>query len=317
MKLWGLFSFSGLLILKLISSGLVGFVPNEYTPSGGTTNAQSALVALGELAMDPFRLSRAGMGRITTDVYPGVRYPVQLSGEAALFSRRIPCEEALSNSCLGTRGILFPMPPGGFYWKRLNGLYTFSAYSHAVESDFMGNLAPIPGIKGLEAKEDFLFGVSGVGMQGSGTIWRLDDQRVLRPINLRYISGHWVLNGRDVVIEDKWYYADDQSPVARDLIRKIRLTDARFAILPEIQLTPYYSVAAPPEFDTGTQIFVPSLTNYGGLFEVQDRGGAFGPDSQRFDVYVGKKIDHALDWLAQGEARSNLVVYTLIPKSWQ
>lgn len=228
----------------------------------------------------------------------------------------LECGDDPGSTCLDIPKGLVPHPPRGFIWKRLSGGYTFSAFSHADEQYFSGDQVEIPGILGLTAKEDFLFGVDGVGMQGSGVIWRLDANRQMQPINIRYIAGHWELDGQDVIIEDYWYYAADHRPVDAQLIPKIRLVDARFAISPGNQLIPYYSVAAPPRFDDGTLLYVPELIEYGGLFEVQDRGGAYGPNSRRFDVYVGKGMGKAVDWLRLGARRSDLAVYQLLPSSW-
>lgn len=150
-------------------------------------------------------------------------------------------------------------------------------------------------------------------MQGTGVIRRMDDHRVMQTIYIKYISGHWELDGEDVLIADYWYYAGSGEAVPADQVDEIHLVDAKFSIVPEPTLTPYFSVAASNRFDMGTWLFVPGLDSYGGIFEVQDRGGAFGLQSQRFDLYVGKEMDLALEWLRLDGKRKNLVVYTLSP----
>jgi hypothetical protein len=179
----------------------------------------------------------------------------------------------------------------------------------------MGDLVDIPGIHGLQAKEGFLFGVDGVGMQGGGFIKRLNNDRVMTPIYIRFISGKWQLDGQDVIISDLWRYTDTEAPVDPRYITNIKLANARFAMATPPDLIPYYSVAASPRFPSGTKIFVPGLQQFGGMFEVQDCGGAFGPDSQRFDIYVGQNMSKALEFIRLGPARSDLVVYQLVPAS--
>jgi hypothetical protein len=205
----------------------------------------------------------------------------------------------------------FPPAPPGYEWKRLDGLFTFSAYAHPTEADYPGDLVDIPGIQGLEAKEDFLFALDGIGMQGGGYIHRVYPRQGALNYYIKYISGHWELGNEDVIIEDEWYFARDHSPVNADQFSRIRLKEAKFSIMPDPQLIPYYSVAASTRFEIGTQIYVPGLAAYGGLFEVQDRGGAFSKDSQRFDIYVGSEMETALEWIRLDRARSNLPVYVL------
>jgi hypothetical protein len=221
------------------------------------------------------------------------------------------CMKLALPPCLTDAAIQLPPAPPGFTWKRLEDSFTFSAYAHPSEDYFMGDMVDIPGIQNLKAKDGFLFGVYGIGMQGGGYIWRLNKDHQMAPIYISYIAGHWELNGENVIISDQWRYEDGGKSVDQDQIANIRLVDARFAMMDEPTLTPYYSVAASPRIPIGTQLYVPGLAAYGGKFEVQDRGGAFGPDSQRFDIYVGKDINSALEFIRLGPARSNLPVYAL------
>jgi hypothetical protein len=223
------------------------------------------------------------------------------------------CMKLALPPCLTDASIQLPPAPPGFTWKRLEDSFTFSAYAHPSEDYYLGDLVDIPGIQNLKAKDGFLFGVDGIGMQGGGYIWRLNDAHQMAPIYISYIAGHWELDGQDVVISDQWRYRDGGNSVDLSQIANIRLADARFAMVDEPALTPDYSVAASPRFPIGTQLYVPGLAAYGGKFEVQDRGGAFGPDSQRFDIYVGKDINSALTFIRLGPARSNLPVYALEP----
>ncbi len=223
------------------------------------------------------------------------------------------CHDMALPRCLGQPGLDLPPAPTGYTWVRLEGRFSFSAYAHPSENTFMGDLVDIPGIQGLKAKDGFLYGVDGIGMQGGGYIWRLNNNRKLKPIYIRYIAGEWKLGDQKVVVSDQWRYGDTGSSVDPASIENIRLADARFAIDTPPNLTPYSSVAASPRFPLGTKLFVPGLLQYGGLFEVKDYGGAFGPDSQRFDVYVGEEMSAALNFIRIGSARMNLVVYQLEP----
>jgi hypothetical protein len=207
---------------------------------------------------------------------------------------------------------LLPEAPVGYAWKRLDGKFTFSAYAHPSDNEFMGNRVDIPGVGNLQAKDGFLYGVDGIGMQGGGFVQGLNRQGVLDTFYIRYISGHWELDGDDVFIKDEWYYSATGEVVPSSQIGKILLAEARFAMVDEPQLTPYYSLAAPTRFEIGTKLFVPGLESFGGIFEVQDRGGAFGKDSQRFDIYVGREMEKALEWFRLGPDRSDLVVYSLV-----
>ena len=206
----------------------------------------------------------------------------------------------------------FPPAPPGYAWKRLDGLFTFSAYVHPTEADYPGDLVEIPGIQGIKAKEDFLFAVDGIGMQGGGYIRRVEPGIGRLDYYIKYISGHWQLGDRDVIIEDEWYFASDHAPVDPRQIQRIRLNHSKFSIMTDPKLIPFYSIAAPARFPIGAQVFVPALASYGGLFEVQDRGGAFSKDAERFDVFVGTEMEEALNWFRLDQARSNLPVYMLI-----
>jgi hypothetical protein len=227
-------------------------------------------------------------------------------------------------TCIATTGIAcsvhsdphtLPPAPQGKMWQKLDGDFSFSAYAQPTEESYMGNMVYVPGAWGVMAKEGFLYGVDGIGMQGGGYIWRKGDDKKDHRLYIKYISGHWELDGRDVNITDHWYYKDNGEIVDTSLISKIRLSDdAKFSVMPDPELSPYYSVAAPSRFDLGTKIFVPGLKNYNeGVFEIQDRGGAFESDSQRFDIYVGQDLNRALEFLRLGPARSNLDVYQLVP----
>jgi len=221
------------------------------------------------------------------------------------------CLTGFSINC--PRGSTSPFPPTlpGYYWKPLKEKYSFSAYAIPGEEAYMGDLIDIPGIIGLQAKEEFLFSVAGIAMQGGGIIHRMDDDRVVRPLYIKYIAGSWVLDGKDVYVTDQWYYSDTGEIVPTDQISFIRIGEPRFSILPEPDLIPYYSVAASYRFPIGTKIYVPDLQGYGGIFEVDDRGGAFDQDSLRFDIFVGKNMDRALEWIRLDTARHNLDVYVL------
>lgn len=222
------------------------------------------------------------------------------------------CLPGLDQNCRNPRSPTLPKAPPGYAWKRLEGKYTFSAYVHPNEDAFMGDRLDIPGVGGVQAKEGFLYGVDGIGMQGGGFVQGINHQGVLDTFYIRYISGHWELDGKDVFIQDEWYYSETGEVVPTVLIGKILLSDARFAMDKEPHLTPYYSVAAPTRFEIGTKIYVPGLESFGGIFEVQDRGGSFGKDSQRFDIYVGREMEKALEWFRLGAMRSDLVVYILV-----
>jgi 3D (Asp-Asp-Asp) domain-containing protein len=225
------------------------------------------------------------------------------------------CTDLSLPDCKVDEKVKLPAAPAGYAWKRLNGKYTFSAYAHPSEEYYMGDLVDIPGIQGLKAKDGFLFGVDGIGMQGGGYIWRLNAERQYVPIYITYIKGDWTLGGESVTISDEWRYTESGQPVDTQQISKIRLTNARFAMVDAPKLIPNYSVAAPLRFPSGSKIYVPGLQAFGGTFEVQDCGGAFGPDSRRFDLYVGTNINDAVKFIRLNDARSNLPVYILQPIS--
>jgi hypothetical protein len=225
------------------------------------------------------------------------------------------CTDLSLPNCKVDVSAKLPTPPAGYAWKRLNGKYTFSAYAHPSEEYYLGDLVDIPGIQGLKAKDGFLFGVDGIGMQGGGYIWRLNAQRQYVPIYITYIKGDWTLGDESVTISDEWRYTESGEPVDTQLISKIRLTNARFAMVDAPKLIPNYSVAAPLRFPSGSKIYVPGLEAFGGTFEVQDCGGAFGPESKRFDLYVGTNINDAVKFIRLNDARSNLPVFILQPIS--
>ncbi len=269
--------------------------PDKIPPSGSYASAYEENPADSALYAGWMDLWRNDLGL----------YPFSLNG--------VVCDEIMTGHCKGPQVTSFPPAPPGYSWQKLTGKFTFSAYSLADERVFAGSQMDIPGILGLQAKEDFLYSIYGVGMQGTGVIKRMDDHRTMQTIYIKYISGHWELDGEEVLIADYWYYAESGAAVPADQVSKIRLVDAKFSIVSEPKLTPYFSVAASNRFGMGTWLFVPGLDTYGGIFEVQDRGGAFGPQSQRFDLYVGKELDLALDWLRLDDLRKNLVVYVLSP----
>ncbi|MCL4561433.1 MAG: hypothetical protein M1281_12545, partial [Chloroflexi bacterium] len=80
-------------------------------------------------------------------------YPLSLNG--------IVCDEIMSGRCKGPQLASFPPAPPGYSWKKLTGKFTFSAYSLADERVFSGSQMDIPGILGLQAKEDFLYSIYG------------------------------------------------------------------------------------------------------------------------------------------------------------
>ncbi|MDD5368525.1 MAG: hypothetical protein PHQ40_05535 [Anaerolineaceae bacterium] len=224
----------------------------------------------------------------------------------------VRCELTLAPPCKHSRPNQLPPAPIGYRWERLERLYTFSAYVHALEESYRGDRLDVPGIQGVQAKEGFLYGVDGLGMQGGGFIYMMNIQGEYEKRYIRYISGHWELDGEDVIISNQWVYAKTGKAVDTKFISKILLADGRFSLANEPNLTPYYSVAASRDFKIGDKLYVPGLVSYGGIFEVQDRGGAFGPNSQRFDLFVGNDMSRALEWIRLGPARSNLVVYRLV-----
>ncbi len=225
------------------------------------------------------------------------------------------CTNLSLPDCQTKATVKLPAAPTGYTWKRLSGTFTFSAYAHPSEEYYMGDLVDIPGIQGLQAKDGFLFGVDGIGMQGGGYIWRLNAERKLMPIYITYIKGDWTLGGESVTISDEWRYTESGEPVDKNIISKIRLTNARFAMVDAPKLIPNYSIAAPLRFPSGSKIYVPGLQEFGGTFEVQDCGGAFGPDSKRFDLYVGTNINDAVKFIRLNDARANLPVFILQPIS--
>lgn len=253
--------------------------------------------------------------------HPGGNLPVlpafSISNSQAITSllRQSGCLSTTTITCSVADSVAFPPAPVGMTWQKLDGGFSFSGYAQPTEEAYMGNMVYVPGAWGIMAKEGFLYGVDGIGMQGGGYIWRKGDDKQMHRMYIKYISGRWELDGRDVCITDHWYYKDTGELVDPNQVYKIRLSDdSKFSIMPDPELTPYYSVAAPSRFDLGTKIFVPGLKNYNqGIFEIQDRGGAFEATTNRFDIYVGQDLNRALELLRLGPARSNLIVYQLIP----
>lgn len=223
------------------------------------------------------------------------------------------CQTLQVAPCALQGAIPLPFAPDGYRWTLLDGRYSFSAYAHPSDDYFLGDMVDIPGIGGVKAKEGFLFGVDGIGMQGGGYVMGMNKHNKIVSMYIRYIAGEWKLDGQNVLISDQWRYKESGEQVELSRIGEIRLGDARFAIAEPPDLTPYYSVAASPRFAIGTKLFVPGLQQFGGQFEVQDRGGAFDINSQRFDIYVGQEMSEALKFIRLGPARSDLEVYVLEP----
>lgn len=176
----------------------------------------------------------------------------------------------------------FPTMDSPGFWLEIGNMH-MSVYYPANEDNFSGPLVRIPGLENYKARKDFLFSYTGVAMQGTGYFKRDGNTTMIH-----YEKGHWELKGQRVEISDHWYYSKTHLPVPLHLLPNIKLVDAKFALGPGKNLTDYYSLAAPPNFPIGTYVYIPDLAhlNDGGLFEIQDRGGAFRENAHRFDLYA-------------------------------
>ena len=197
------------------------------------------------------------------------------------------------------------------------GEFTFSAYVFADETQFGGPRVNVNGVAGQQAREDFLFGSGGVIMQGTGVLEDGTLIHIANPHDMR-----WSRGGQVIVHTEGfgWHYAGTSERTGLAGASIMNRDEAVFRLGAGRQgLEPYYSVAAPSSIEMGTLLYSPDLqpyTPYGGVFEVQDRGGAI--TGRSMDLFVGQGFANSDAWLytpPTSTARVGAQVYQLIPLS--
>ncbi|MEZ4510376.1 MAG: RHS repeat-associated core domain-containing protein [Chloroflexota bacterium] len=192
------------------------------------------------------------------------------------------------------------------------GNVNLSAYVFALESEFNGQLRNVPGISGIQAKDDFLFSRGGVVMQGTGVVQNTGQKTFIHITNAHQL--YWVDSAGNKIIHQSGQWVNAETGTPGQIARIGNPQDAIFALGTGRDLTPYYSVAGPSEYEMGTLIYIPqtiSLTSTNGVFEVQDRGGAI--EGRTFDVFVGQGFANSDHWFANRP--QNPMGYMLIPIS--
>lgn len=178
------------------------------------------------------------------------------------------------------------------------GMFTISAYVHALESQFHGRAVEIPGMDGQTAREDFLFSRGGVVMQGSGIRLGGDFVHIRNQGDLYWVDAR----GRQVsAAQARWVGNPDE---------------ADFGSGSKVLLA-HFSVAAPRRVPMGQLLYIPSLVpglrrigvRHNGVFRVDDRGGSIS--GARLDLFVGNGFGPSDRWFHEVPERSGAMVYAL------